>query len=118
MKKITKTQKFEMLKAIPAVAENPILAEFIEHELELLAKKNSTEKKPTAKQTENASIQTAILDYLCEEPERKCTITELMKAVPECAELTNQRVAAIVRPLIGESIERVVEKRVAYFKAK
>ena len=49
-KKITKREKFAMLKAIPAVAENAMLVEFIDHEMELLAKKNSADKKPTAQQ--------------------------------------------------------------------
>ena len=114
--KVTKAQKFAMLKAIPAVAENPMLMEFIEHEMELLAKKNSAEKKPTAQQTANAVVASAIVEHLSAEPKRLFTITELIKEVPECAELTNQRVSAIVRGLIGVSVERVEEKRKAYFR--
>ncbi len=114
--KITKAQKFTMLKAIPAVAENAMLVEFIDHELELLAKKNSAEKKPTAQQTANAGIAEAIVAHLSTEPNRLFTITELIKEVPNCAELTNQRVSAIVRGLIGVSVERVEEKRKAYFR--
>ena len=38
VKKMTKADKYNMLKAIPSVAENPILVEFLDHELELLAK--------------------------------------------------------------------------------
>jgi hypothetical protein len=115
-KKITKAQKFAMLKAIPEVAENEMLVEFIDHEMELLAKKNSAEKKPTAQQTANAEIANAIVNALANEPNRLFTITEIIKSVPECAELTNQRVSAIVRQLIGVSIERVEEKRKAYFR--
>ena len=36
-KKLTKREKFEMIAKIKEIAENPILAEFVEHELELLA---------------------------------------------------------------------------------
>ena len=115
--KVTKSQKFEMLKAIPAVAENSMLMEFIEHELELLAKKNSAEKKPTAQQTANAEIGKAIVAHLTAEPTRLFTITEVIKEVPVCAELTNQRVSAIMRGLIGVSVERVEEKRKAFFRA-
>ena len=114
--KITKAQKFAMLKAIPQVAENAMLVEFIEHEMELLAKKNSAEKKPTAQQTANAEIANAIVETLANEPTRLFTITEIIKSVPACAELTNQRVSAIVRQLIGTSVERVEEKRKAYFR--
>lgn len=115
-KKITKREKFAMLKAIPAVAENEMLVEFIDHEMELLAKKNSADKKPTAQQVANKGIADAIVSAMASEPDRLFTITELIKSVPECAELTNQRVSAIVRGLIGVSVERVEDKRKAYFR--
>ena len=115
-KKITKAQKFEMLKALPQVAENQMLLEFVEHEIELLSKKNSSEKKPTAQQTANANIANAILEVLSENPNQMYTITEMIKTIPACAELTNQRVSSIVRGMLGTSIERVEEKRKAYFK--
>lgn len=115
-KKITKREKFAMLRAIPEVAKNPMLVEFIDHEMELLAKKNSAEKKPTANQIANKGVADAIVEALANEPNRLFTITDLIKSVPACAELTNQRVSAIVRPLINVSIERVEEKRKAYFK--
>ena len=116
VQKITKAQKFAMLKAIPQVAENAMLVEFIEHEMELLAKKNSAEKKPTAQQTANIGIGEAIVAHLSSQPTRLFTITEIIKEVPACAELTNQRVSAIVRGLIGTSVERVEEKRKAFFR--
>jgi hypothetical protein len=50
------------------------------------------------------------------EPTRLFTITELIKECPACADLTNQRVSAIVRGMIGDSIERIEEKRKAYFR--
>jgi hypothetical protein len=115
-KKITKAQKFAMLKAIPAVAENAMLVEFIDHEMELLAKKNSAEKKPTAQQVANKGVAEAIVEALANEPTRLFTITEIIKEVPACADLTNQRVSAIVRQLIDVSVERVEDKRKAYFR--
>ena len=113
-KKLTKAQKFEMLKAIPAVAENEILVEFIDHELELLAKKNSAEKKPTAQQVANKAICDAIVDGM--EDGKLYTITDLIKTIPECADLTNQRVSALVRGMLDVKVERVEEKRKAYFR--
>ena len=79
VQKITKAQKFAMLKAIPQVAENAMLVEFIEHEMELLAKKNSSEKKPTAQQTANIGIGEAILAYISSQPTSLFTITEIIK---------------------------------------
>ena len=116
--KITKAQKFAMLKAIPVVAENAMLVEFIDHELELLSKKNSAEKKPTAQQTANASIGEAIVAHLQSPPTLLFTITEIIKEVPACADLTNQRVSAIVRGLKDEGkVERIEDKRKAYFRS-
>ena len=114
-KKMTKAQMFAQIKANHNLSADEIV--FIDHELELLAKKNSAEKKPTAQQTANAEIANAIVAHLSAEPNRLFTITEIIKEVPECADLTNQRVSAIVRGLIGSSIERVEEKRKAFFRA-
>ena len=114
-KKMTKAQMFAQIKANHNLSADEIA--FIDHELELLAKKNSAEKKPTAQQVANGNIAEAIVAHLSAEPNRLFTITEIIKEVPACAELTNQRVSAIVRGLIGSSIERVEEKRKAFFKA-
>jgi hypothetical protein len=112
--KLTKAQKYAMLKAIPSVAENSVLVEFIEHEMELLAKKNSAEKKPTAQQTANEGIKSAIVEGM--EEGKQYTITELIKSIPACAELTNQRVSNLVRQLnIEGKVVRIEEKRKAYF---
>ena len=113
-KKITKAQKFEMLLNLPAVQADEMLTEFIEHELELLAKKNSSEKKPTAQQTANKGIVDAIVNGM--ERDRLYTITDIIKEIPECADLTNQRVSALVRGVLDTKIERVEEKRKAYFR--
>ena len=87
---------------------------FIKHELELLAKKNSAEKKPTAVQVANEGLKKAILDFMVEG--QKYTITDLMKSVPELADLSNQRVSALVRQLKdSELVIRTEEKRKAYF---
>ena len=112
--KLTKAQKFAMLRAIPAVAENAMLVEFIDHEVELLTKKNSAEKKPTAQQVANESIATAIIEGM--EPNRLYTVTEVIKSIPQCADLTNQRVSALLRQLVeAGKVKRTEDKRKAYF---
>ena len=113
-KKMTKAQMFAQIKKNYNLTADEIA--FIDHELELLAKKNSAEKKPTAQQTANKGIADAIVDAMANEPNRLFTITDIIKSVPACAELTNQRVSAIVRQLIGVSVERVEDKRKAYFR--
>lgn len=111
-KKMTKADYFKQISAnYPLTADEQA---FIEHELELLAKKNSAEKKPTAQQVANAGVADAIVEHMV--PGTLYTITDLIKQVPECADLTNQRVSAIVRGMIGTKVERVEEKRKAYFR--
>ena len=111
-KKMTKREYFTQ------IMENYNLTEdernFIKHELELLAKKNSAEKKPTAVQVANEGLKKAILDFMVEG--QKYTITDLMKSVPELADLSNQRVSALVRQLKDSVLViRTEEKRKAYF---
>ena len=91
-KKPTKAQMFKQI--LDTYQLTPAEQEFIKHEMELLAKKNSAEKKPTAQQVANDGI----------------------KSVPACADLTNQRVSALMRQLVeaGEVV-RTEDKRKAYF---
>ena len=113
-KKMTKKDYFAMLLNIDEVANNDALVAFIEHEVELLDKKNSADKKPTAQQIANKSVQEAIYDGM--ESGKLYTITDLIKDIPECAELTNQRVSALVKQMLDTKIERIEDKRKAYFK--
>lgn len=114
-KKPTKRDHFNTLLKIEDVKKNEDLVNFINHEIELLEKKNSAEKKPTAQQSENNGIKDAIVNGMA--PQRNYTITDIIKEVPECAELTNQRVSALIRQLIADGkVERFEEKRKAYFR--
>ena len=114
-KRLTKRDHFNALLAIAEVKANPTLVEFINHELDLLEKKNAADKKPTAQQTANKAICDAILNEM--EPNKRYTITEIIKEVSACADLTNQRVSALVRGLVADGkMERVEEKRKAYFR--
>ena len=114
-KKMTKRDYFNVLLNIEAVKGNDELVNFIKHEVELLEKKNAADKKPTAQQKENDGIKDAVLNGMADN--RMYTITELIKEVPECADLTNQRVSALVRQLVAEDkVERFEEKRKAYFR--
>lgn len=111
-KKMTKRDYFTaIMEKYPLTAEEKA---FIEHELELLAKKNSADKKPTAQQTANEGIKSAIIEAM--EPNRLYTVTELQKSVEACADLSNQRVSALLRQLKDEgAVVRTEDKRKAYF---
>ena len=116
MKKMTKKDRFNQLLEIPAVQADAELVAFIEHELELLSRKSSSngEKKPTAKQAENEALKDAIYNNM--EENRLYSITEMQKEFAECAELSNQKMSALLRLMIEEKrVERIVDKRKTYF---
>ena len=117
-KKITKREKFEMLANIAEVKANPMLVEFIEHELELLAKKNASgEGKMTATQKENETIKEEIVKSLADKPDRLYTITEMLKEFECCKPYTNQKISALIKQLVADGkVEKVEEKRKSYFK--
>lgn len=111
-KRVTKR---EMYTAILAELTNPAHRAFIEHELELLTRKNASgEKKMTPTQKENVELKEAILDAM--EPEKAYTVTDIMAEVEALAGLSNQRVSALVRQLKEDGLViRTEEKRKAYF---
>ena len=111
-------EKMTNVKAINYVLGNCEIPADVKEKLEKMreqfVKKNSAERKPTANQVENQGYKADILAYLG--TVESATITDLMKAVPSLAELSNQRVSAIVRQLkdSGEVVREEI-KRKAYF---
>ena len=116
-KKITKRERFEALLKIEAVKADPGMVEFITHELDLLAKKNSADKKPTAQQEANATIKADILAVMEANPNQLFTVSELLKKVPNLPDtMTNQRMSALVRQMVDAgSVKRTEDKRKAFF---
>lgn len=117
-KKITKRESFTEIKGILLANGYERLAGVMEHELELLAKKNASGNgKLTAVQIANNGIKEEILECMAKEPNRMFTISEMQKVFPCCADLSNQRVSALVRQLVADGkIERFEEKRKAVFR--
>lgn len=114
-KKLTKKDHFNTLLTIEEVKSNPDLVAFINNELNLLAKKNSADKKPTATQTLNKELKNAILAFM--KPDEKYTVSTFIKEVPECADKSNQKISAMMVQLISENkVEKIIEKRVSYFR--
>lgn len=118
-KKMTKKEMFAQILNNHNLKADEI--DFINHEIELLEKRNSKggDKKPTAKQLENADYKVAILDFLADHPDEKFTITEIWKKVPVLANdvnMSNQRISAVVRQMLLENlVARDEIKRKAYF---
>ena len=117
-KKPTKRENYNALLKIEAVANNPELVEFINHELELLAKKNSAERGLTKTQKANIDLAEAVYDFLCD-TEKAYTVSELCKACPDLAkiEATTSKATAILRMLKDEGkVTNYTDKRKSYYK--
>jgi predicted transcriptional regulator len=51
------------------------------------------------------------------ERNRLYTVTEIIKSIPACADMTNQRVSALLRQLVEAGlVKRTEDKRKAYFQ--
>ena len=115
-KKMTKREIFEEIKATYALSEKHIA--FIDHELDLLAKKNTSatgEKKLTATQQANEGLKVEILDCMVEG--ELYPIDQMIKTFPCCADLSTSKVSAMLTQLIkAEKVERISDKRKSYFR--
>ena len=113
VRKPTKKQMFESLKQMPGLSAEQVA--FIDHEIELLTKKNSGEKKPTATQVANEALKVAIAEGM--EANRLYTVTEVIKEVPACAGLNNQKVSPLMNQMVEAGVlTKTTEKRRSYFK--
>ena len=113
MEKMTKIEMFSQILTHLTDADE---IAFIEHEIELTAKKNaSRSNKPTAKQVENVSLMNEIYETM--EIGKRYTVTEIHQSVPCLKEFTINKVNALVRGLkLDGRISRTEEKGRAYFQ--
>lgn len=107
-KKITKKEMFAKLRE--KVKDNAEMVKFIDHEIELLEKKNAN-KLPSATQIANEGHKEKIMEFLAKNG--KSTVTQIMKAI---GLESNQKTSALVRQLKENGmVVRTEEKGVAYF---
>ena len=112
MTKMTKAEMFNVIKGVVEVYGNQDMVDFIDHELDLLAKK-SANKKPTKTQEENEGIKVEILSVL---DKVGMTVTEIQSKSAVLGNLSNQRVSALLRQLIAEDkVVKTVDKKKSYF---
>ena len=83
--------------------------------LEQLDKKSNAEKKPTQKQMDAEQEAQTLLTEL-RDAGKAMTVSDMIAELPSCAGKSNQKVSALIRKL-GAQVERIEEKRKAYFKA-
>lgn len=113
---MTKKEMFTELLTLSEVAARPELVAGIEHEIELLSRKNSSTRKPTAHQEENEILTERIKAILFHGSKEGMTITEVVKALDD-DNITHSRINQLVKKLKDEGIAvRTEIKRKAYFK--
>ena len=120
-KKMTNAKAQET--AIEVLKEDNQYDEVVEKLQKMLVqvnKKSSLNRKPTATQVENENLKGAIVEYL-DRTGKRLTVSEMMKEVPELANLSNQRVTSLVTALYSKNnpenrvIYRAMDKRKAVF---
>lgn len=113
-KKLTKKEKFAMIKEY--IADNEMLMEFVDNEINLLTKKASSSAK-SKNQVENENIKEKIVELL-KSTDMQYTITEFQNAFEEMKAYSNQKLSALFTQLVSENkVERIVDKKKTYFKA-
>jgi len=111
-KKITKRMVLEHL--IENYSNDEMVVNYATHEIELLDNKKSSNTK-TKTQIENESIKNVIVATLTDLA-RFVTITELQSANEELANLSNQKISALLKQLVDtEIVKKQIDKKKAYF---
>lgn len=119
VEKMTKKQKFEMLKGL--VKDNQMLVEFIDHEIELLEKKKSSGK---GKATEKTDKEMELVFNALAVEEKAVTVSELIAkngfdelANAETGVVSSQKVSAVLKKLVdGGKVVKFSEKKKTYFR--
>ena len=120
-KKLTKRDYFNALIAIvngrEVEIEKEVLIDFLNHEIELISKKNSS-TKPTKTRQENEILLNEIFEVL-KNINKPVTISELQALNTEMAKYSNQKLSAMLKKLIdSDKIVKIVDKKKSYFTIK
>ena len=118
-KKLVKRDYFEMLLTINEVTKNKSLVDFINHELELLEKK-STSNKMSKTQQENQEIKKLILEDF-NQIGKAVTISELQELSKDLQDYSNQKLTSLITQLYDKGngvLTREEVKGKAYYSIK
>lgn len=115
--KVTIRSQYEEIREILAEGGYTDLVAFIDGRIAQTVKKNSAERKPTAKQIENDAFRADILAYM--DANTLYTSADIHKSVPSivAAGISPNRVSALMTQLKNDgSVEVITEKRKNYYK--
>ena len=114
-------EKMTYVKALETAIACSALTDEVREKLTALrdqqVKRNTAEKKPTKTQQANELLKEMVFDLLKAKGE-PMTISEIMAEAADPALTSNQKVSGLLRMLKDEGrVERIEEKRKAYFRA-
>ena len=112
---MTKMTKREMFAQILSHLTDEAEIAFVEHEIELLAKKAGAKSgKATATQVANERLKDEIIDFM--ENGATVTITDITNGVEALNGASNQKVSALMKQLVDAGmVVKTFEKRKAFF---
>ena len=114
--KVTVRSQFESVREVLVQAGRNDLVEFIDGRIAQTVKKNSAERKPTAKQIENESFKADILAYM--EADTVYAAGDILKGVPSIVEsgMSINRVSALMTQLADSgAVIKTVDKRKNFY---
>jgi len=102
---MTKRESFEaIVSVLDGVSDTESLVEFVLHEIELLDKRSSAERKPSPKDIENDALKSEIVEMLAG---REMNATEIATATGKSV----QKVSQLMRQLVdNDSVIRIEGK--------
>ena len=113
--KMTRVEMFNAIKAIPQVADNQEMVDFIDKQIAQLAKRKSAESKT---QKENKALMEIVVDAMVV-LNKPATATQIMKSDAYLSELSLPKVSALLKKLIEDGrVVRTIEKKIALFSLK
>ena len=115
-RKPTQRDRYAEIREILVSAGRDDLVEFVDGRVAQLDKKNSAERKPTAKQVENAGFKADIVAFM--EPGTQYLSADITKGVPSivAAGISANRVTAMLTQLVNDgAIVRTVDKRKSFY---
>ena len=116
-KKMTKREMYTKILSFAEIQADPELVKGIQHEIELLDRKNSSDRKLSKNAAENVKLKAEILKIMEKEPDRLFTATEIWKQMENWDDLSNQRISALLKQLKEEGkIKKIEEKKKSLFQ--
>ena len=122
--RVTKAQRFSDIKALLSGnstkhgTDVQTALDFIDHEVDLLTKKNaSVDKKKAAEQAANDGYKALIVDFLAGIEGDGMTCTDIGKAIPELSDFNTSKMSSLCNSLFKDgSLTKGTKKGKTLFK--